>query len=198
MAVTAQIANACQEMTSRLNSFRQDATRVTDLQWCIEKLNWLRAEYRADPAALADSLVSIKELSRQVREVLLASSESLTASYLDAARQAAAWESYREACRDALVELASDPSIQRLESPQGWIEIKRSRSVTLPKSGSSQREQLLNLISQAQRWPDVALPNGARLLKALDGGLFSADIAEQIARLCPAQTICRLATHSKD
>ena len=77
----------------------------------------------------------------------------------------------------------------------GWIEIKRSRAASLPKPGTPQREELLALITQAELWPKVAYPNAARLLKAVDAGRFTPQQAGQVARLCPTQTICRLAVH---
>jgi hypothetical protein len=44
-------------------------------------------------------------------------------------------------------------------------------------------------------WPHVAYPSAARLLKAMDGGLFAPQQVEEIVRLCPVQEICRLAVH---
>lgn len=92
---------------------------------------------------------------------------------------------------DACQEIA-----RRLDSPAGCVEIKRSRFASLPKPGTPQREQLLALITEAQRWPDVAYPNAGRLLKAIDGGLFTPQQVGEIVRLCPVQEICRLAVHA--
>ena len=190
MATAGQVNEACEEIARRLASFRADADNVTDLRWCLEKLAWLREQYRGDEAAFAPHMDRIKDLSRQVREGLAASREALTAKYLEAAGAVTAWEAIREACRDALLELANEQNAQRLDSPSGWVEVKRSQSVSLPKTGTPQREQLLNLITRAQRWPDVGYPNATRLLKAIEGGLFTPDQAGELARLCPAQTIC--------
>jgi hypothetical protein len=195
MATAAQVNDACQEIARRVESFRTDAGRVTDLQWCREKLEWLREQYRGDPAVFAPYMDSIKGLSRRVREVTAASREALTAKYLEAAGEVTAWETVREACRDALVELANEENAQRLDSPIGWVEVKRLRTASLPKPGTPQREQLQALITEAQRWPDVAYPNAARLLKAIDGGLFTPQQVGEIVRLCPVQETCRLAAH---
>jgi uncharacterized membrane protein YccC len=195
MVTTAQINDDCDEIARRLGAFRADADCVTDLQWCVHKLAQLRQDYRGDPAAFAPHMDRIKDLSGQVREALSASGEALTAKYLEAAGAVAAWQEIREACRDVLLELANQQDAQRLDSPAGWIEIKRSRAASLPKPGTPQREELLALITRAELWPEVAYPNAARLLKAVDAGRFTPQQAGQIARLCPAQTICRLAVH---
>ncbi len=193
MATAAQVNDACEEIGRRLASFRADADNVIDLQWCLEKLAWLRERYRYEASGFAPHMDRIKGLSRQVRETLGASRETLTAKYLEAARAVTAWEAIREACRAALLELASEGNAPRLDSPQGHVDIKRSQGLSLPKPGTPQREQLLALITEAQRWPDVAYPNAGLLLKAVDGGLFTPQQAGEIARLCPVQTISRLA-----
>jgi hypothetical protein len=197
MATGEQVNEACDEIARRLASFSADADRVTDLQWCLEKLAWLREQYRSDPAVFAPHMDRIKGVSGQVREVLGTYRETLTAKYLEAASAVTGWEAIREACREVLLELANAENTQRLDSPQGWVEVKRARAASLPKPGTPQREQLFALITLAQRWPDVAYPNPARLLKALDGGLFTPEQAGEIARLCPITTISRLAVHPK-
>lgn len=195
MATPAQVNDACEGITSRLESFRGDADRVTDLQWSLETLAWLRQQYRCNPDSFALHMDRVKGLSQQVRQALAASREALTAKYLEAASAVSAWKATREACRHVLLELANQENAERLDSPLGWVEIKRSRTATLPRPGTPQREQLLTLITQAERWPDVGYPSAGRLLKALDGGLFTPEQAGEIALLCPAQTTCRLTAH---
>ena len=106
-----------------------------------------------------------------------------------------AWEDLREACREMLLELASAENAHRLESPQGYVEVKQFQTASLPKAGTPQRQELADLITQAQRWPDVAYPSAARLQKALAAGLFTAEQAGEVARLCPVQTVYRLEAH---
>lgn len=187
----------CGEIARRLAAFRADASRIIDLQFCLEKLAWLREEYRTNPDALASRIDALKDISRQVRETITISCEVLTAKYLEAVSAVAAWETVREACRAALLELSNSSDLQRMDSPQGWIEVKRTRAITMPKPGTPQREQLLSLIARAQRWPDVAIPSPARLLKAIDAGLFVPEDVDKITQLCPAQTVCRLAAHPR-
>lgn len=195
MVNAAQIEQACEEIARHLANFSADASRAADLQACLSKLAWLREQYRADRQAIAPYVDRLKDLSRQVREALAASRQLLTGKYIEAVSAVAAWEWVREAYRAALLELAAAENAQRLDSPQGWVEVKHARSVSLPRLGTPQREQLLAIITQAQRWPDVAYPTPARLLKAMDAGLFTPEQAAELARLCPPQTICRLATH---
>lgn len=195
MTTAAQVNEACDEIARRLAIFRADIDCVTDLQWCLDKLAWLREQYRLDPAVFSPRMDRIKELSRQVRETLCASRESLTAKYMEANSAVSAWQAVREACRAALLELANAENAQRLVSPQGVVDIKRSRTMSLPKLGTQQRADLSAIITEAQRWPDVAYPSAPLLLKAVDGGLFTPQQAGQIALLCPIQIICRVSAH---
>ena len=192
-----QVNDACAQIEHRLAGISTDAKCVVDLRWCLETLAQLREQYRREASAFAPHLERIKGLSKQVREVLAVSRDALTAKYLEAASAVTAWEAIREAYRSALLELANADSAPRLDSPQGWVEVKRFQTASLPKPGTPQREQLLALITQAQRWPDVAYPNAARLFKAVEHGLFTPQQAAEITRLCPAQTVCRLVAHPK-
>lgn len=198
MATAAQVNEACDEIARRLASFRANVDCVTDLQWCFAKLAWLRQEYRGDPAAFAPQIDRIKDLSRQVRQAAAQSRETLTVKYLEACAAVAAWDALREACREVLMDLANEQDAHRLDSPLGWVEVKRTHTVSLPKPGTPQRDQLLAIITQAERWPDVAYPNPARLLKAIGGGLFTPQQAGELALLCPTQIICRLAAHPNE
>ena len=157
--------------------------------------HWLREQYRQDKALLTPHLDRIKDLGRQVAEAVATARESLAARYLEAVSAANAWERTREACRDALMELAAAEQAERLEAAGGWVEVKRIRTLSLPEAGTPQREELCATITRAGRWPEVASPNAARLLKAVDGGLFSPQETGEIARLCPTQTVCRLVGH---
>ena len=121
MATATQVNDACEQIDRRLANFRADAGRVADMKWCLEKLAWLREQYRLAPAAFASHVDRIKNLSQQVHEVLAAAREALTARYLEAVGAVAAWEAIREACRDALLELANEKNLQRLDSPRGWV-----------------------------------------------------------------------------
>ncbi|RPI60272.1 MAG: hypothetical protein EHM48_07500 [Planctomycetaceae bacterium] len=192
---TDKVEQACSDISRRLASFRADAARVEDLRQCLVALDWLRQQYRCRQAVVAPYLDRIKELSGQVRQAMAESRESLTAKYLEAVSAVAAWEEMREACRDVLLELANAENVQCLTSPRGSVEIKHSQIALLPKTGTAQREELLAVITQAQRWPDVAYPSPARLSRALEGNLFTPEQAAQVTRLCPIQTVYRLAAH---
>jgi hypothetical protein len=195
MTTAAEVHGACDEIGRRLASFVSDTDNVIDLQWCLEKLANLREDYRRDPASFMPHMDRVKDLSRQVREALICSREQLTAKYLEAAEAVTAWQSIREACREALLELVSQEDTQRLESLAGWIEVKRSRTMSLPKPGTPQREELLEVIAQAELWREMTYPVPARLLKAVDSGQFTPQQSGQVVRLCPPQTVCRLIAH---
>jgi hypothetical protein len=196
MAVSVQqVEAACQNIGRFLESFGAAPDRPGDLQRCLEGLDWLRQVYREERALLAPYMDRVKDLSRQVHEALAAAREKLAGQYLEALAAVAAWQEIREACRDALVELAEAQNASRLESPSGWIEVKRARTISLPKNGTPQREQLCDILTRADRWADVSLPNPARLLKAMDAGLFAADQVGELSRLCPVRTLCRLVAH---
>ena len=196
MSNAEQIEEACGNIEQALAAFGGNAERVSEIGRCLEAVSWLREQYRADRALVELHLPRIKELTRRVHEAIAAARESLAAKYLQALGAVAAWEGIREACRDALAELAGAENLDRLDCQQGWIEIKHFRSVAMPRAGSPQREELAALITQAGRWADVGSPNGQRLLKAIDGGLFTPQQAGQLARLCPVQNGCRLVGHA--
>jgi hypothetical protein len=196
MAITLQqVEEACGSIGRDLEAFRASPDRLSDLQGCLAGLQWLRECYRQDKTLMASYVDRLRELSRQVREALSGARESLTERYLKAAAAMSAWEAIRDACRDALVELSGAENVERFDSAEGWVQVRRVKSMSLPKIGTDQREQLSALITQAARWPDVAFPSAPRLLKALEGGLFSPDQAAEIARLCPTRTTCRLISH---
>jgi hypothetical protein len=190
-----RVEDVCDDIGRWLAGFRADGDSVWELQGCLAGLRWLRERYRADKAAVEPHMDRVKDLSRQVRQAVADSRESLTAKYMEALSAVSSWTAIREACREALLEFANAENAQRLDCPRGWIEIKRNQSASIPRLGTPQREQLHGLITQAQCWPDVAYPNAARLLKAVAAGLFTPQQAGTIAELCPSQTICRLVTH---
>jgi len=63
------------------------------------------------------------------------------AHQLEAVGAITAWEDVREACRLALIELSVAQNIGRFDSPQGSVEVNKATSISLPKSGTPQREQ---------------------------------------------------------
>jgi hypothetical protein len=190
-----RVEDVCDDIDRGLAGFRADGDSVLELQGCLAGLRWLRERYRADNASVEPYLERVKDLSRQVHAAVAASGESLTAKYMEALSAVSAWQAVREACREALLDLANVENAQRLDCPRGWIEIKRNQSASIPRLGTPQRKQLNELITQAQCWPEVAYPNAARLLKAVAAGLFTPQQAGTIGELCPTQTICRLVAH---
>ncbi len=195
MTTTAKhVEDACASLQRHLDAFAADATRTADLQRCLDLVQWLRQEYRQNSALLAPHMDRVKQLSQAVKTALSQARQSLVSQYLQAAGAVYAWERIRDNCRSLLLELATAENAQRLECPNGYVEIVRGCALTLPKAGTRQREQLCALISQAGCWPEVAYPNPVRLLKAMDEGRFGSQAA-QVAQLCPARTTCRLQAH---
>ena len=197
MATQRQIEEACENIGRDLEAFRADPDRVAELQRCLASIAWLREQYRLDKAALEPFVDRLKELSQQTQQALSGAREALTTKYLEAIGAITAWEDVREACRLALIELSVAQNVGRFDSPQGSVEVKKGTSISLPKTGTPQREQLCEIITSAGRWSEVALPNASRLLKAVEENLFTQEQTREISRLCPAQTIYRLAGHAR-
>ena len=197
MATQRQIEEACENIGRDLAAFRADPDRVAELRRCLAAIGWLREQYRADKAALEPFMDRLKNLSRQTQQALSDARETLTTKYIEAAGAITAWEDVREACRLALIELSVAQNIGHFDSPQGSVEVKKATSISLPKSGTPQREQLCDIITSAGRWSEVALPNASRLLKAIEENLFSQEQALEINRLCPTQIIYRVAGHAR-
>lgn len=189
---TKQIEDACGAIEQSLASFAESSENVLQLQRAMADLAWLREQYAADKTLLTPYMDRLKDLSRQVREAAAAAKDALTAQFLRATAAAGAWTDIRDACREALADLAASQGIKRFDCPDGAVFVNQSRSLSLPKTGSSQREELLALISETGRWPQVGQPNPTRLLKAIDQGLFTPQHAAQLAALCPVHTISRL------
>jgi hypothetical protein len=197
MTTQRQIEEACENIGRDMAAFRADPDRVAELQRCLTAIGWLREQYRLDKAALEPFMDRLKDLSRQTQQALSDARETLTTKYLEAVGALTAWEDVREACRLALIELSVAQNIGRFDSPQGSVEVKQATSISLPKTGTVQREQLCEIITSAGRWSEVALPNASRLLKAVEENLFSQEQAREISRLCPTQIIYRVAGHAR-
>jgi uncharacterized membrane protein YccC len=161
MAVTGQqVEDACDNIARNLETFRAAPDRPADLKRCLDAMAWLREQYREAPALLAPYVGRLKLLSQQVHQALADARESLTSQYLQANAAVAAWEDIREACRDALVELATAQNAQRLESPQGWIEVKRAQSISLPKAGTPRGRNLPASSRRRSDGPRWRFPTG--------------------------------------
>ncbi len=198
MAITQQqIEETCGKIERGLAAFAGDAARVIELQNALVWLQWLRQQYRDNRALLDPFVQRLQDYGQQITQAVRSARGALAAEYLRAGQAVQDWERRREACRDALVELARADKLDRFESSDGWIEVRAFRGMSLPKPGTPQRAQLGELITQAGRWPEVASPVGVRLLKALDDGLFAAEQAERLRALCPVLTVWRLTGHAQ-
>lgn len=197
MAITSErVEQACGYIDKGLDAFAADGTRLADLRQALSWLQWLREQYRREPAAVEPYVARLQACGRRVCEIVRSAREALTEECLRAGQAAAAWQQRREACRDALVELAKADNVERFESPAGRISVKRVRALSIPKAGTPERAELSDLISRAGRWPDIGIPNGSKLLKAIDQDLFTPEQAARINRLCHPHTAFRLVAQS--
>ena len=196
MAITQQqVQEACGKMERCLEEFRSDPRNVEELQRALAAQRWLRNEYRANRLVLDPFADRLRALGRAIGDVIRSARQALTEEYLRAAEAVEASRRRREACRDALIELAQADKVQRFDSPRGWIDVIQVRSVTLPKTGTPEREELIALIRESGHWEAVAQPNSRKLSRALDQGLFTSEQAGRLTRLCPVETVCRLTGH---
>ena len=115
----------------------------------------------------------------------------------EAVQATTAWQKRRDDCRALLVELAAADRLERLDCPQGHIEVKYAKSAVVPGPGTPQRAELYALLDAAQRWADVAVVNPLRLMKAVDQGLFTPLQVGQITKLCPVQSSARLTVRDR-
>jgi hypothetical protein len=193
MAITAeQIEQACDHIDKGVVAFARDQTRLEDLREALSRLQWLREQYRLDKAAVEPYVERLQACAQRVCSTVRAARAALTDEYLRAGQAVSAWRQRREACRDALVELARADNVERFESQAGWIAVRRVRAMSVPKANTAERAELLDIISRAGRWADVGAPNGKKLLNALDERLFPPELAARITQLCNLQTACRL------
>jgi len=193
MAITQQqVQEACANIERSLETFRADPQKVDQLGGALAAQQWLREQYRTNKDLLEPHVDRLRDLGRAICDCLRAAREALTEEYLRAMDAENAWKSRRQTCRDALIELARADNVEHFESSSGRIDLKQVRSMTLPKAGTPQREELAGLIRDSGRWEDVTAPNAARLLKALDEGLFTPEQAARLALLCRVGTSFRL------
>ena len=189
------VGEACETIEAGLAAFAADARQVGSLAEAVAALHWLRGQYRRRRAALEPHLPRLKECSAKLADTLKAAREPLVEAYLEAARTVAEASRTRDACRDALAELADAEGVDQFRAPGGAIEVRHVEVLTLPEKDTPQRGQLARLLTESGRWAEVGHPNAARLLRALKAGRFTADHAAKIGRLCPVETTCRLAAH---
>ena len=193
MAITPQqIEQACDYIDKGTEAFAADQTRLADLRQALSWLQWLREQYRLDKAAVEPYVERLQACGQRMCSAARAARAALTDEYLRAGQAVSAWRQRREACRDALVELARADNVEHFESQAGRIAVRRVRALSVPKAGTSERAELADIITRAGRWADVGVPNANKLLKALDERLFPPELAAQITHLCNPHTACRL------
>lgn len=197
MAITEQkIQQMLADVDGFLAAYRGDPERIPELQKALAAMNWLRGQYREDRSAFEPFVDRLHQAGKQVAECIRAGQEVLAAAYLEAGEAISAWRAKREACREALAELARADGVKQFLCRTGCINVSRTQSLTLPRLDTAQRDQLAAVISEAGAWAAVAHPSSSRLKKALDDGLFNAAQAERITALCPERTVYRLIGHS--
>ena len=175
-----------------LSAFDGSAEQVGRLRRAMAGLEWLREQYRQDAAAFGPYMDRLMDLARRVSARARSAAGMVAAAYIEAGKAAEAWRERREACRDVLLELARADQTESFTSEAGRIDVHRVRTLSLPPAGSAPRADLSALLTEADQWPAVGQPNGAKLLKAIDDGAFTPAQAERLAALCPVQTALRL------
>ena len=198
MLTERQVDGMCERIERDVRSFEEDPERVAELRGAMEALRSLRDQYADNKTMMAPYVDRLSEYSRRLRASISAARQRLTEKYLQASRAVKKWREIREGCRDALLELVRAENVECFQAEQGWIEIHATRTVSLPDAGTSEREEVLALITQAGLWAEVGQPNGHKLLRALDGGRFSPEAAARVAELCPVRTVHRLAGKAQD
>ena len=194
----ADIEQACQAAESALAEFSADASKLAALRRARENLQWLREQYRTEPALLQPFLDRLKSCSQQVVAAMRAAATALADEYIHAGQMVEAWQARREICRDALAELARLDNVQQFQAASCNIDVKPFRSLRLPPADSPDRQEIMAIIGQAGLWAETTVLNPSRLLKAVDGGRFAPPQAARLTVLCPVETSCRLSARRPD
>jgi hypothetical protein len=196
MTLTAEtVEQVCGRIERGQADFAADPTNVAALHEAFGLLQWLRGQYHDNRAVLDGCVGRLRELREKMLGVVRQSQQALTAEYIKAGQAARAWQDRQAACRDLLAEVATLDGSQRLDSPEGQLDVTHTRTLTLPPAGSAERAQLLALLDESGRWSDVATVNPLRLAKAMDTGRFAPEQVGRLTKLCPVRAACRLAVH---
>ncbi|MFH2007392.1 MAG: hypothetical protein ABI333_12475 [bacterium] len=191
-----QLLDALAAIERDLASCAVDPAAVSGVLRARSGLQELREQYTGTPSADRSfwerHLERLQACGESIRRCLSSCRDHLAAEFLRADQSAKKWQEAREACRDALIELARTEQITHVQAAEGRVVIKESITTSLPPNDTPEREELVQIIEQTGRWAEVGVLNPARLRKALDQGGFSEEQAARIAELCPPKTIYRL------
>ena len=197
MSITRQmLEQTLANVDEALAAHGADRTRVDELRRALAGLQWLREEYRLDASPFGPYMDQLMDLGRRVNERIRSSSEMLTGEYVQAGAAINDWQAHRQTCRDLLLELARVDGAERFASQAGRVEVRHVETLSLPSADSDQRRELCQLLTESGQWPAAGLPNGRRLLQAIEEGKFTPDQAERLAALCRAKTIVQLKCQS--
>ena len=189
-------ADKVQEMCGRiegdLTAFEADPKAVGKLQGALRQLQRLREQYHDSRSTVEPYVPWLKALREHATAAIRNAREHLAAEYLRAGAAAAAWRDQQDACRDLLVELARTDRLEQFACPEGTIQVKHVRAVSLPPPNSTGRQELMAALLTSGHLQEIAQPIPARLLKAMDSGLLRPDVLEKVARLCPIREDVRL------
>ncbi|MFB3891037.1 MAG: hypothetical protein ACE15C_03330 [Phycisphaerae bacterium] len=188
----AQAQETCERIKRNVEAFRAAPAKIEPLLAAMSSLQWLRGLYPYNKAAIGPCVGELRELGAAVAECARQAREALTEEYLKATSAIRAWEHRREVCRDALMELAKTDRVALFSSASGAVEVKPYRALTLPRAGTPQRDELAALIRETGRWEALTMPNGGRILKALDDNVLSPDQAARMTALCRIEDTVRL------
>ena len=187
-----QIETTCEAVAQNLADFGAEGAQLDSLLDALAALRWLREQYADSKDAFAPLLGRLGELKQQAAEAMRAAREALTREYLQAGSAADAWRARREACRDALAELAQQDKIDVFQCAEGAVTVTPYRAMSLPPAGSAQRDEIVQIVTEAGRWPDASVLNPRKLIEAVEAGLFSPEHAGRITAICRPREKCRL------
>ena len=193
-----EIEEACEQIEANLHAFGENPARLEALDMVRGRLQWLRERYPKNQALFEQHADRIKTLGIEFNKILQSVKEQLAGEYLEANQVIHDWRNRQEICRNLLVQMAKTSDVDTFESERGTVKVGRSRSLSLPKPGTPDRDALAALITDSGNWPEVGIVNAARLKNAIDLGLFSPEQAAQLTSLCPEQESFRLTVRHDD
>ena len=168
-----------------------------DLGVCLQLdslFTYLSDEYQ-DNGALFDpqKLETLKQQKIRYAAAVNKCLEQIVDRFHALTQQAQAAKDEREKWRDLLINVA-DSKQAAFSSAHVRVEIKPTEQLALPPGGSSNRQELEELLKAAGKWETVSDLSYARLHRAIQGGDLDEPTRQAVDELCPVVTRFRVRT----
>lgn len=179
----------------RMGAPSADVTGLDEFADVGGRLDILRAQYRADPASMAEHVNKLAELSRRFDALLAARMPEVIDRFHAANEELRRVKNEKEFWREFLIRQAPAGPRETLRGATVDVVIKSSESRALPASGSESRLRLESVIQESGFWSDVSQLSKPKLQHALKENLFGGSQRQLIEELCPAMVTHTVTSH---